>query len=74
MKYTLTLVATMAILTASALAVIRLAYFLVLGPDADPLGVYKHFAIDIFGMVVHVSAAALVVWLVKYNWQTSTPA
>lgn len=64
----------MAILTASALAVIRAAYLLIWGPDADPLGLYKHYAIDLFGMVVHVSAAALVVWLVKHNWQTSTSA
>lgn len=48
--------------TAIALAIIRLSYFNLFGPDADPNGVYKHFAIDFFGMVVHVAVAALLVW------------
>jgi len=30
-------------LTAAALAVIRVSYVKTLGPDPDPLGVYKHF-------------------------------
>ena len=34
------------------------------GPDADPNGAYKHFAIDLFGMAVHLGVAALVVWMV----------
>lgn len=46
-----------------ALTVIRVSYFQLWGPDADPYGAYKHFAIDLFGMVVHLLLAALVVRL-----------
>jgi hypothetical protein len=35
------------------------------GPDPDPNGAYKHFAIDLFGMVVHSVVAARVVTLAK---------
>lgn len=52
---------TMVLGTAIALTVIRVSYFRLFGPDADPHGVYKHFAIDLFGMIVHVALAAVVV-------------
>lgn len=61
-EYACWLSVTMAMFTAIALAIIRLSYFNLFGPDADPNGVYKHFAIDFFGMVVHVAVAALLVW------------
>ena len=48
-------------LIAAALAVIRVSYLKLFGPDADPNGVSKHFAIDLFGMAVHLPAAAVVV-------------
>ena len=67
MKYVVSLVATMALLTAIALVVIRVSYFITWGPDADPNGAYKHYAIDLFGMVIYVGAAALVVWLMKWT-------
>lgn len=47
--------------TGAALAVIRVAYFHLHGPDPDPNGAVKHYLIDLVGMVVHVAAAALVV-------------
>ena len=59
------LAATMVILTATALAVIRVSYYKLLGPDPDPFGAYKHFAIDLCGMVVHCGVVALVVSVVK---------
>lgn len=67
MKYVVSLVATMALLTAIALVVIRVSYFITWGTDADPNGAHKHYAIDLFGMVIHVGAAALVVWLMKWT-------
>ena len=60
-RYLISLVAVMALLTAVGLAMIRLSYLMTLGPDPDPYGLYKHYAIDLFGMVVHVGAAALIV-------------
>jgi hypothetical protein len=51
----------MAALTAAALAVIRTAYAAWWGPDPDPHGAYKHYAIDLFGMALHVLAAAVTV-------------
>lgn len=51
----------MTTLTAIALAVIRISYFELHGPDADPYGMYKHYAIDLFGMAVHVIVVAVVV-------------
>jgi multisubunit Na+/H+ antiporter MnhE subunit len=51
----------MVLLTAAALAVIRIAYTTWHGPDPDPYGVYKHFAIDLFGMAMHLLAASAVV-------------
>lgn len=59
------LITTMVVLTGLALAVIRLSYFEALGPDPDPNGAYKHFAIDVFGMAVHVGVFASVMRLVR---------
>ncbi|QDU19566.1 hypothetical protein [Urbifossiella limnaea] len=50
-------------LTAAALTVIRVSYLNLHGPDADPNGAAKHFAIDLFGMAIHLLAAAGVVAL-----------
>lgn len=47
-------------LTALALAVIRVSYARLWGPDADPHGVIKHFGIDLFGMAAHLLAARAV--------------
>jgi hypothetical protein len=63
--YGAALFGTMAVVTAAALAVIRLSYFRLHGLGADPYGAYKHFAIDFFGVAVHVAAAAGVVWAVR---------
>jgi hypothetical protein len=60
--YAAAVLATMALLTALALTIIRISYFEALGPDPDPNGLYIHFAIDFTGMLVHVAAAASVVW------------
>ena len=59
-RYAAQLGATMVVLTATALAVIRSAYTATLGPDPDPNGAWKHFGIDLFGMAVHLVGAALV--------------
>ncbi len=59
--YAIRLVATMIVLTAVALAIIRASYARLWGPDADPNGAYKHFGIDLFGMAVHWGVAALVI-------------
>lgn len=59
--YALSLLAVMIGLTAAALAVIRTAYFLRLGPDPDPYGAIRHFLIDFFGVAAHIAAAAVVV-------------
>ena len=64
-EYVRWLFVTMAMLTVIALAIIRSSYFNLFGPDSDPNGVYKHFAIDFFGMMVHVAVAALLVWTVR---------
>jgi hypothetical protein len=58
MRYALSLVVSMLIGTAVALAIIRAAYITSLGPDPDPYGACKHYAIDLFGMVVHVALSA----------------
>lgn len=58
--YVLSLAIVMVTLTAVALAIIRASYFQLWGPDADPNGAYKHFAIDLFGMAVHLAVAACV--------------
>ncbi|CAN5130183.1 hypothetical protein BH10PLA2_BH10PLA2_24760 [soil metagenome] len=61
--YLIVLLASMSVLTGMALAVIRVSYERTVGPDPDPNGVYIHFAIDFFGMVVHLVGAAGVVWM-----------
>jgi uncharacterized membrane protein len=63
--YGFALLTTMAVLTALALTIIRISYFNAVGPDADPNGTYKHFAIDFAGMAVHLALAATVVWAAK---------
>lgn len=50
----------MAALTAAALTLIRVSYSRALGPDPEPNGLFKHYAIDFFGMAVHVAAAAAI--------------
>jgi hypothetical protein len=60
-RYLAVLVAVIVMLTAAALTVIRLCYLELWGPDPDPNGAYKHFVIDLVGMVVHLLAAAGVV-------------
>jgi len=62
-QYLTSLVATMATFTAFALALIQGSYFLAVGPDSDSYGLYKHYAIDLFGMIVHVASAAFIAWL-----------
>jgi hypothetical protein len=64
-RYAAWLVGTMAVLTGVALAVIRAAYFVSLGPDPDPYGMYKHYVIDLFGMAVHLLVAAAVVTVAR---------
>jgi hypothetical protein len=61
-RYTACLVVMLLLLTAAALAVIRASYTALWGLDPDKDGVYKHFAIDLFGMAVHLVAAAGIVW------------
>jgi hypothetical protein len=63
--YVFSLSMMMALLTAAALAVIRTSYFQLWGPDPDPNGAYKHFAIDLFGMAVHLLLAAGVVMVAR---------
>ncbi|MBX7104613.1 MAG: hypothetical protein K1X57_11065 [Gemmataceae bacterium] len=67
--YALGLVVTMVGLTGLALAVIRTLYLHSHGPDPDPNGVYVHFAIDLFGMAVHLLGAAGVVWAINRRMQ-----
>lgn len=64
-RYGFRLGLTMVLLTAVALGVIRTAYRMQVGPDADPYGLYKHYAIDLFGMIVHVMGAAVAVAAVR---------
>lgn len=64
-RYLAALVAVMLGFTAATLAIIRFSYRSWLGPDPDPNGVYKHFAIDFAGMVLHLAAAAAVVAFAK---------
>jgi hypothetical protein len=72
--YSLWLLGTMAILTAIARAIIRTTYFLALGPDPDPYGLYRHYAIDFLGMVVHVVVAAGLFRLLAPLWQRALDA
>ncbi len=60
-RYARWLAATMLVLTGVALLIIRVSYATLWGADADQNSAYKHFAIDLFGMAVHLAAAALVV-------------
>jgi hypothetical protein len=64
-QYVCWLAATMVLFTGIALAIIRVSYFRIHGPDTDPYGTYKHFAIDMFGMIVHVALAAFIVLLAR---------
>ena len=64
-RYWCELLGLMLLLTAVALAVLRRSYTVTLGPDPDPYGLYKHYAIDFFGMAVHVAAAAAIVGAVS---------
>jgi hypothetical protein len=59
------LAVAMCLLTAGALVIIRVSYRLMWGPDPDPWGAYKHYLIDLFGMAVHVGAAAGAVLLFR---------
>lgn len=61
--YVMGLVGSMLLLTWVALVLIRFCYGSWVGPDADPYGFYKHYVIDLFGMVVHVGAASGMVWM-----------
>ena len=63
--YVALLAVVMVGLTASALVIIRTAYHGLAGPDPDPNGVYKHFAIDLCGMAVHLAAVMAVVGAVR---------
>jgi hypothetical protein len=63
--YAFSLVATMARWTLVALCIIRSSYQRIVGPDSDPNGSYKHFAIDFTGMVFHVAIASSIVRLVR---------
>jgi hypothetical protein len=64
-RYVFWLAVKMLSLTAVALVAIRLSYFRLWGPDTDPNGAYKHFAIDLFGMAVHLLGAAVLVWAIR---------
>jgi hypothetical protein len=63
--YLTRLAASMTLGTGLALAVIRASYLRLAGPDRDPNGALKHFAIDLLGMVVHVGGAWLVLRTVR---------
>lgn len=64
-RYTAWLVILMLLLTAAALWVIRVSYAAMWGLDPDKDGACKHFAIDLFGMAVHLTAAAAIVWALR---------
>jgi len=69
LRYASSLIGIMMLFTAAALAVLRLFYVKILGPfPVRPW--YEDYAIDLFGMVVHVLAAAAVVSLVG-RWTRS---
>jgi hypothetical protein len=63
--YVAGLTVVMVALTVSALAVIRIAYLRLAGPDPDPRGVYKHFVIDLCGMGLHLVAVAAVLAVIE---------
>jgi hypothetical protein len=57
------LIAAMAVLTFVAFSSVRATYFSLWDPDQ--IGDYWwHYSIDLFGMIVYVSAAAQLVWIV----------
>lgn len=62
-SYLVRLIPSMLIMNGLALGFIRVSYFELAGPDADPYGAYKHYAIDLFGMIVHLGFGALAVWI-----------
>jgi hypothetical protein len=64
-RYTAWLVVMMVLLTATALSVIRVSYTELWRLDPEQDGVCKHFAIDLFGMAVHLSVAAGIVWALR---------
>jgi hypothetical protein len=69
LRYATWLIGIMMLFTAAALAVLRLFYVKILGPfPVRPW--YEDYAIDLFGMVVHLLAAAAVVSLVG-RWTRS---
>ena len=63
-RYVTWLAIMMALLTAAGFAVLRTSYIVAMGPDRDPYGLYKNYAIDLFGMAVHLLIAAGIVWVV----------
>ncbi len=71
--YAVSLLVAMLSLTAMALAIIRISYFQLVGPDLDPNGAYKHFTIDLFGMAVHLLLAAGFITMAK-RFGTTTPS
>lgn len=62
-SYAFALLGMMVTLTAVTLLINRGSYIAMLGPDPDPNGLYKHYAIDFAGMAAHLMAAAIVVWI-----------
>jgi hypothetical protein len=70
-RYFARLIAVMALFTALVLAIIRTSYFRSLGPDPDPNGLYKHFAIDFLGMAAHLAGTAVVL-NISSRWYPST--
>jgi hypothetical protein len=63
-EYLLALIPILGGLTLIVLAMIRLTYSETVGPER--LGPYwQHFAIDLFGMTVHVAGAAGIMWFSK---------
>jgi len=65
LRYWACLIGTIAGSAAVSLVVIRISYFRIMGPDPDPYGALRHFAIDFAGIAVHVAAVALFVCLWK---------
>lgn len=64
LQYSLGLFVYMAALTFLALFAIRATYFSLCDPNQ--IGDYwQHYAIDLFGMMVHVAAAAFLLWIIS---------
>ena len=70
-RYVTWLIASMVLLTAAAFAVLRTWYIASLGPGRDPGGLYINYAIDLFGMAVHLLLAAFLVQLVGLTQRKS---